>query len=483
MPRNSVVLMLIVLLLASAAGGGTVYLRDGRQLTGKITRKDGKVKIEMALGTVVVNESDIVFASEAGPDNRPQGKPTEPPRREGAGVSIQPRTQWNISLVTLPEPVLFMTARKLELLGDLSETESIRHELGQWRILAHDGKRKVAAEWLSRERQRQRRDLFLELAKESAQLARKANFIRANSPAENARKKQLQAKAEAVMTKAAGVWPDLLIRDFFIATLDLQAGRFTQAEGRFRKCIEREPLVAAFHQGRGLALAGMKRHLAALAEFVACLELRDDTYETITLVQAAMKEVPGERIDEPICLKAKQLVARYEPPQRRRSGRARGITWLMPGKLWQSRGPELFTPPYDRLIAKQSLAVPINEGGALLVDADAVAGAVVMYVQLGDGQMIRAEPVRTTSRRQGTQMDLPLAVIRTRGASFTPVALKSPPSLEAGQTVTIRAANLYRQMGTATRAGQAKVLSVNGDAVRLDATLLPGEATGVILAG
>jgi len=378
MPRKPLLVMLTAALLASAAAGGTVYLRDGRKLVGKVTREGGKVKVEMALGTVVVDESEVIYASEAGPRTRPTAAPPPPEAPAEGGPAVQPTAEWDIDLVTLPEPALFMTARKLELLAGMAETESIRHELEQWRIFVHDGRRKVGTLWLTRDQQRQRRDRFLEHAREGLDLTRKARYIYGRTAAQETRKKRLYAQAEQTLAKGAQAWPDLLVRDFLLAVLDLRAERYAQAERRFRTCIEREPLIAAFHQGRGLALLRRKQHLRALGEFIVCLQLRDDTYETIKLVQTAMKEVPGGYIKEPLYLKAKELVERYAKPKYPHRGYRKGVPWL---------------------------------------------------------------------------------------------------------TVTLHAANLYRQMGTQIRTGEAMVLSAGADGVKLDAGLLPGEPTGVVLAG
>ncbi len=484
MPRKPLLVMLTAALLASAAAGGTVYLRDGRKLVGKVTREGGKVKVEMALGTVVVDESEVIYASEAGPRTRPTAAPPPPEAPAEGGPAVQPTAEWDIDLVTLPEPALFMTARKLELLAGMAETESIRHELEQWRIFVHDGRRKVGTLWLTRDQQRQRRDRFLEHAREGLDLTRKARYIYGRTAAQETRKKRLYAQAEQTLAKGAQAWPDLLVRDFLLAVLDLRAERYAQAERRFRTCIEREPLIAAFHQGRGLALLRRKQHLRALGEFIVCLQLRDDTYETIKLVQTAMKEVPGGYIKEPLYLKAKELVERYAKPKYPHRGYRKGVPWLMPGKEWQSRGQELFTPPYDRIVAKQALAVPISKGGGLLVDREAIAGAELLYVQIARGQLVRAEPTqRAMYGSTSSKPDLPLTTIRVSGVTLAPVDLAKPAPVKAGQTVTLHAANLYRQMGTQIRTGEAKVLSAGADGVKLDAGLLPGEPTGVVLAG
>ena len=91
------------------------------------------------------------WADEAGTAAQPDPQPAKPPPAGSSNIPIQLAAEWDPALVTLPEPALFMTARRLELLAGVADTGAIRQELKQWRILAHDGKRKVGANWLSRE--------------------------------------------------------------------------------------------------------------------------------------------------------------------------------------------------------------------------------------------------------------------------------------------------------------------------------------------
>jgi len=488
MGRRAMPAVLAMALTAAAAAGGTVYLRDGRNLVGEITRKDGKIIVEMELGTVEVDESEALLVSDGGPSptarTRPSAAPPAPAapaeRHAAIAVRLRPYAEWDIQRATLPEPVYFMTARKLELLAGMAETETLRHELGQWRIFVHDRRRKVGTQWLTRAQQRKGRDRFLEAVKEGGDAARKARYVYGDSPAAKAKKARLRAEAEKVLTRGAAAWPDDLVRDFLTAALEFEAGRYPQAERRFRTCAERAPLIAAFHQGRGLALAKMKRPLMALEAMTAVLRLRDDRWEALSLVKTAMKETPGAYLKDPVYVKAKALVERYAEPKYRRRGYGRGVSWLMPGKPWQSRYQGFLVPPYDRHVARQALAVPVSEGGALLVDKAAVAEAEAIYVELGGDRIVRAG-ARRSGYSHGKE-DLPLTIISAPGATFTPVDLTSPAALTDGRTVTVHAANLYRQMGTRLRATETKMATVDGKLAPASG-LLPGEPLGAVFAG
>ena len=141
---------------------------------------------------------------------------------------------------------------------------------------------------------------------------------------------------------AATVWPDTIIREFLAGTLDLRAKNYKRAKQRFSNCIDAEPLVAAFHQGRGIALIGLNQHLQALEEFSVCLQLRDDSFRSLELVGEAMRVTPGAKIKDPAYVKAKDLLAQYEKPKTAYRIRSRRMAWLMPGRLWQSRDETLF---------------------------------------------------------------------------------------------------------------------------------------------
>lgn len=468
------------LLLASAAPGGTVHMRDGRKFVGKVTKKANTYQIEMTLGTITVDAADVLYVLEGG-KAEPIRATTRPAVARPA-VRLRPQRPWDLNRATRPEPIVFMLTRQLELLGGDSAAELAQRQLGQWKEVLHDGKRKVGETWLSREDQHRRRQEFERRAAAARKLAGEfRRYARSRVPAEQAKARTLEMEFIQKLHMAAAVWPDAVIREFLAGTLDLRARNYERAEKRFESCIDADPLVAAYHQGRGVALIGLGRHLEALEEFIACVELRDDGYLGLQLLREAMRVTPGAKIGTGVYARAKELLGRYEQPQRTSPAYGRGLAWLMPGRRpWQARDETIFTPPYDRLVGRQALAIPLTDD-TLVADADAVAGAELMYVQAGPDRVVMAEAMRTYSYSPGKSA-VPLAVLHTSGVEFTPVEMAQPAALKAGQTVSIQAVNLYRQMGSEIRSATAKV-APGQEGVTLSQTLLPGEAVGAVFAG
>lgn len=469
------------LFLPAAAPGEVVHMRDGRKFVGKVIKEGSKYRIEMEYGTITVDTADVIYVLQGG-TTRPARRATPAVTVTRPPIRVRPKARWSMNKATRPEPVVFMLTRQLELLAGDMGTQAIARQLEEWKKILHDGKRRVGDTWLSREEQRRRRAEFERRVAKARKLASELRrYARPSSDAEKAKARRLEMAAIQDLYAAATVWPDAIIREFLAGTLDLRAKNYKRAEQRFSNCIDAEPLVAAFHQGRGIALIGLNQHLQALEEFSVCLQLRDDSFRSLELVREAMRVTPGAKMKDPAYVKAKDLLAQYEKPKTAYRTRSRRMAWLMPGRLWQLRDETLFTPPYDRLVSKQALAVPIAEG-ALLLDANTVRDAQLIYVQAGPDMMVRADAARSYSYSSG-KSGLPLAVIRTTRVKFTPVKVEEPAALQADQTVTIRAVNVYRQMGTEIRTRSARVTAAGADGVKLDRTLLPGEGVAAAFLG
>ena len=471
------------LTLAGAGLADTVYLRSGKKLVGKVTKIDGKYRVDMGVAVVEVSERDVIYVAKGGA-MRPAtttGPSDDVARR---AVRIRPKVVWNTNNATMPEPIVFMLSRRLELLGaDLASGE-LRDQVKRWQIIVHDGKRKFSGQWISREKQRHRRIEYEKRLRKAGDYARQLrSLVYSRKPEDAAKRKRLRRQAIKEMEAAARGWPDSLMQSFLHGVLELRKNNYRQAEIRFRKCAEAEPLVAGFRQGRGIALLGLKRPLAALAEFVTCLQLRDDSWEAIDQIEKTMKEVPGAKVGDPIYRQAQELLGRYEKPASRYKSRGRGVPWLMPGKRpWQARTETLFIPPYDRVVTRQALGVPITDN-ALVVDEKALTGAELVYVQLTDELLARAYPKRQTYGYGAKKIDLPISAVVVPTATFTPVEMEKPAPLKVGQRITIRAANFYRVMGTEIRTGAANVVKADKDGVKLDRGVLPGEPLAAAFAG
>ncbi len=514
MRKIPVLIVLAGLMLAAVATGDIIYKRNGTKLVGKVTEKGDKYIIKMPNGiSFPVNKADVIHVAYGVGTTMPASAPATPAdNHRPINPSVSSVRRWNINEATLPEPIVFMLSRQIELLGK-SATDTMRKQSRQWKIVAHDGKRKLGQGWLTRTQQRQRRTSFEKRLRQGDKFAQQAKRLSDRTASDRSKKRKLLTNARREYTAAVSALPDTLMRNFFTAVLDMRKRSYKKAERGFARCIRAEPLVAAFHQGRGIALSKLDRPLDALAEFVICLELRDDTYDTIQLIEAAMKNVPGAKLGDKTYLKAQDLLDRYEKATSTRRTRNTSITWLMPGSDWQKKSyhrpgsdrsnkqqPDThfapFLPPYDRIISKQAIAIPISET-SLLVDKDAIVGAGIIYVQIAPNKIVRAwkgrsSKARTSSRsKRGKRPELPLAIIHTDGVTFTPVNIEKIKPLKTDQVVTIRATNLYRQMGTEIRLGQATVTQATKPATRPSSqqdsvtlsksALLPGETIGAVM--
>ena len=107
--------------LAAVAVGDTVHMRDGRKFVGKVTREAARLKIEMAYGTITVDEVDVLIVLSGGTTQPvlPTTWASPAPRRQ---VRVQPVVRWNMNQATLPEPIVLMLARQLELLRGTCKT-------------------------------------------------------------------------------------------------------------------------------------------------------------------------------------------------------------------------------------------------------------------------------------------------------------------------------------------------------------------------
>jgi len=467
-----------VLFATTLAFADTVVLKDGRRFVGEVTTADGKVTVQTAAGPKTWSEAEVLYTTPedlpAPPPETPAPQPAEPPE---AG----PQVPWDPNAATLPEPLLYMTMRQIELLPPGQVAPATRAKLRHWQAYCHERRRKFGTLWLDREERRRRREAFASRAEEAGDALRRAKRRRADDHKERVRQRREIAQARAALIQAAKTWPDQVISEFLVATQELDGGEYAAAQRRFQWCIRAEPLVTAFHQGRGMALLGLKLPLKALEEFETCLKQRDDTLQTMHLLKTAMLEVPGRALRNAEFLEAKALLERYEPPAREYRPYRNGTRWLMPGREWTSREGDLPTPPYERIICRTALAVPITED-VLVTDTEALAGALAVYVQATPGEVVRATPPRTYgSRRPG---EVPLTLIRAHGAAFTPVEMEKSAPLTGGVKLTIHAVNAYRQMGAAIRRGQATVASAGEGGVKLEGTgLLPGERVGAAFAG
>jgi len=513
MTRLSIFVALLVVLIFSDALADIIYLRNGRKYVGKVSQIKDMYIVEMSYGTITVDKSDVIYVAYGLGTTRPTFTKTSRCSKTIPDRPVSLETQvkrWDITEATLPDPIVFMLTRQAELLKNLQH-DLYGQNLKQWVIAAHDKKRKVGGIWLTREQQRKRRIAFETHLRKGNDLLRQANSIRPRTASDRTKKRRLMEKAEREYSIAVKAFPDNLLGEFLTGILALRHKRYEKAEMHFRHCCQVEPLLAGFHQGRAIALMKLKRPLAALAEFSICVELRDDTFQSLEMLKKALKDTPGAMLSTTTYIKAKNLLERYQlPTNTKRSRRPNVYVWLMPQvrmkgqsviylnryrsfthsterELHRKIDPQfiIFSPPYDRIISKQALAIPVSKN-VLIVDKNAIADANLIYIRISPGKLVQAKPIRQWHRTGtlGNVPDLPLALIRTWRANFEPIKLAKLAGIKVHSKLDIRAVNLYKQMGSTIRTDRAKVISISkAGKIKLDKTLLPGEVLGAVLMG
>ena len=134
-------IVLVGLIFAAVATGDIIYKRDRTQLVGKVTEKGDKYIIKMADGiSFPVDKADVIHVAYGVGTTMPASAPaTSADDHKPINPGISRPRRWNINEATLPEPIVFMLSRHLELLGQAG-TDTMRRQLQQWRIAAHNGK-------------------------------------------------------------------------------------------------------------------------------------------------------------------------------------------------------------------------------------------------------------------------------------------------------------------------------------------------------
>jgi hypothetical protein len=479
--RQSVIAAIVVALAAALAPADTIYLRNGQTHQGKATPiKGDKMLIETAMGSFEVAASDVI---QVVPSSMPADATGAPAAVERAVIPVENRRTLSIDQMTNPEPVIFTLMRNLAVMAPGTETYNLRQQIEQWRATAHDRKRKAQFEWVLPEEFARRRQLYIRTLKEAEDLERKIRP--ASRPAPNVdpnvdRKKAMIPVLEKFDSAARG-WADPLIRDFLTGISAYDREDYGQSESLFRKCIEAEPLIAAFHQGRAANLMEKNHPLWGLEELLAALELRPDGRELLSEIQAAMKKVPGTSIKDPLYLEAQKVLGLYADTDKRVNVSATATpTWFMPGREWQVRGESLPTPPYDRLIFRQAVGVPIGTN-TLLVDISVVKDSLECYVRIDANTVAPAwfKKVSTSGRAPA------LATLTVPGFEFTvPRIIEDGNAIPGEAPMAAHAVPSYAEMGSLIRKATGKLGGAASDgSVVVSGTLIAGEAAAPVFVG
>jgi len=468
-------IMLVVAVLSGRVWADVVYLRSGKTYEGEAVRKGDTVRIRHAYGVVEVDAAEVIHIERTEPSSKPSSRPAGQPSPQAGGkrLAIQNATQ--------PEPIIFALMRNLAAMQPGRETHLLRREIERWRIMAHDRKRKVGLEWLGPEDFTRRRQTFLRYLKEAEDLYRLARRSSKRTPKGRAERKRHEARAAARLQQAARVWADPLIRSFLMGIAFHQAGDFRQAQAMFRRCRKSAPLVAAFCQGDGMALLAAKRELDAVAAFSDALRLRPDSREALDALRDAMRQTPGARTKQPQYLAAAELVSTYEDTGQ--NYRRRGMSWLMPGKAWYVRDSMLPAPPYDRLVFKQAVGVPVGEG-SLLVDESVAKGALEMFVRIDEATVVPGTIGRSGGYYGRKTTDAPLVVVHVGEVAFTPLKAEADHKFQAAESVTIYALDIYEEMSKEVRPIAGRIVAVEDEGVlKLSGGISAGEGAAPVVTG
>ncbi len=492
MRRTARLAALSILLALTLAGSATladsVYMTSGKVYEGTVTRDGDKIIIQTARGEVTVKSSDVIAVVEAktGDGDTPTpgtgGDPVEPTKP----VEIQTETveayePVDVSAATQPEPVIYALLQKLEATPASLESVRLREQIKDWRIIEHDRKRKVHGEWIKPEDFVRRRKAFDELTDEANKLLRKAHYASGSTRVERAERQQYMQNAAIKLRRASASWPDPLLRDFLMGQTYLITEEPARAVSLFEKCVERAPMVAAFHQGHALALLGAKRPADAIEAAMHVVRLRPDSSDAVELLQQVMEDAPGFVIQSDSYKAAQKMLSAYQLDTGKVAAyKSSSVRWLMPGRGWYVRGNALPTPKYDRLIIRQAVGVPVDKN-TILVDPTAVSDALEVYVKLPDGTYIPAQPKRVSSYRSGkTPVDLAFVTVQS-GHIFRPLPLAGADDLKTGAKVRSFSVGTFPLLGTEIRQQRGQVIVREGTP-KPTVALLPGEGTSPVLA-
>ncbi|HAU37015.1 MAG TPA: hypothetical protein DCX07_04790 [Phycisphaerales bacterium] len=478
--RQAPVLLATLLLIAVTAAADVVYLRNGTKLEGEVTRAGDKVRIKMAYGEVEVDAAEVVYISKEetlAPATAPAKAPaTAPDVKPGALKMSVPLDQ-----TSQPEVLAFMILRNLAA-GPSGDTFDVKRQLEQYRILAHERKRRAAGRWLDAKDFVRRRQAFQENLKSARDLLRKSPPATDTSAKARAERTRIDQAAGQKLQTAAKAWADPVLRGFLLGACYLNDGAYAQAEALFRDGCAAEPRVAAFHQGRAMALLNLQRELETVEELTLATRLSGGAKELLADLQDAMAKVPGAQAGTAAYQDAKGLLDDYGVTGRaapRTAYQAQGITWMLPGRKVYVRDRSLPEPPYDRLYSKQAVGVPLGTR-KLLVDSSVIDGALEVFVRIDDKTVVPARFQRFGNFGRGAPP--PVAVLTLERYTFTPAEAdeKKPPA--PGEKGTACSLGLFEEMGSVIRESPAEVSAVAEDgAVRFSGGLAAGETASPVL--
>ena len=461
--------LLAVIWLVGLAQGDVVILRDGRALSGEVKHDGDRVTIRTADGDVEVASSEIQRIVPALATTSPTAPTSQAPSSA--------HEAWVANEGNEPEAVIFATMRRLMSTPPGVTSAQLRQNIEQYRIMAHDRKRKFGKDWLAPEEIARRREYYQTLVKQAPKpTAHSPAGTPANRGAANKEKEQAaqQREAQLAMNSAAQAWPDETLRALLLGLAAYQANDFRRADGYFRELATAWPMVAAFHQASALALLEVNQPLEALAAAMRLLEMRPSDRDAAALVERCVHAAPGSELRNPLVVRAKEAVSHEEKPTARPSA---SLSLMMPGKPWPVRPGILPVPPYDRLIVRQAIAVPVAKN-TLLVDSS-LAKADELYIVV-EG---RLTPARIA--RSGSKTGELLVAISSADCNFEPLAVGDAAPDDRNATLlhlTLHPKGATPPTRSVPRSSDCHITKAPPE-MTLGDNLAPGEVTSPILVG
>ncbi len=515
MIRKTLLMLLLVAVWVCLAPGDIVYMRNGDKHEGVMREEDGRVFIETDSGVVEVAAEDVVYTSVVAPvvgepgqsgdgpagspeDGQPGAVPLAPPASadDFDGGVVPPAQTFDMDKATMPQSIAFMLMRQAAAAATPRQARALAPQIEQWQAAAHDRQRRIGGKWVRPGDFTLHRQKYERLRAQAEKAARELWAVKDTDENPEEERARLGKVLNGRLTKAAAAWLDDDIRMFLTGVAHYETGSYALAITAFEKCVESQPMVAAYQQGYGLALMEMPgRELDALEACLNELALHPDNSLTLQRVAQAMQNVPGTQVKEDLFVLADEILSEYPDSAFRRSRQA-AMIWHMPDdrKGWSSKSRTLPVPSYDSLVYRQGIAVPIG-AHTLLLDEKVVRGALEIYILLDNGKIVPAEVVSSSSN-EGPQ----LAMVRTAQAEFEPVAVSEDAQFLVQSGVQSYGLSIFAEMGTAPRLINGKITAApeppdedeedddededeDQQAIELDISLAPGEAASPVLTG
>ena len=476
--RNTALAIILIVSFASFASfasqlsADVVYLRNGKKYEARVVRTARKVRLELRHGVIEVDPNDIIHIEPSKLPAKPATKPSNP-----RPVNKDQQKKFTISDATQPEPVIFILMRNLAVTPPGEASFRLRTEIQNWQNRAHDMNRKVGSAWLGPEDFYRRRETFMEHLEEAKNLYRKKRRSGRNAPKVN--QEQYRRQGALKLFLAAKTWADPTLRYFLMGIALYHKQDYRQAESMFRRAREQGPRVAAFWQGWAMTMQELNRHLEALDGMTQALRLNPESPYALKLVREGMKKIPGALIKRPQYTTALELVNQYVSSSKKR--RSKGITWLTPGKAINSKEFSLPILPYDRLVFRQAVGVPIAKN-ALLVDKSAIEGAMEVFVRIDETTIVRGRIRQSSSYGGGKTSEMPLILLYVDDVEFKPLLADANTTFQVNESVMIYGLNAYEEMGSQVRLITAKIDATDSNqTLHISGSIVPGEGTAPVV--